>query len=116
MLSVDDKLFLFGMMDLGLDESITKNYLYILDTDFNVLETIDLTDVGNGAFKFLLDHQDLYVSIPTTKQDRPNSFLLKLNVETLEKEVIDLEINYPDSLVKYKDQLLIAHSDIVTGE
>lgn len=116
MLSVDDKLYLFGTMDRGSVENITENYLYVLDADFHLLETIDLTDVGNGAYKFLLDDRDLYISLATTKRDRPNSTLLKINVDTLEIEVIDLEINYPDSLVKYKDQLLIAHSDIVTGE
>lgn len=116
MLSIDNRLFLFGMMDRGLDESITENYLYVLDTDFNLSDTIDLTDVGNGGHKFLLDDRDLYVSFSVTKQDRPNSVLLKINVDTMEKEVIDLEKKYPDSLVKYKNQLLIAHSDIVTGE
>lgn len=116
MLSADNKLFLFGNMQVNSADNIKENYLYILDTDFNMLETIDLTDIGYGAYKFLLDEQNLYVSIPLKMNDRPNSVLLKINVETFEKEVIDLGIDSPDSLKKYKSHLIIAHNDIVTGE
>lgn len=116
MLSIDNRLFLFGTLERNLEESTLGNYLNVMDTDFNLLETVDLTDVGYGSYKFLLDDRDLYVSIPLTVKDRPNNTLLKINVDTLENEVIDLEMNYPDSLVKYKNHLLIAHSDIVIGE
>lgn len=112
MMSAENKLFLLG----NIEDNIDETYLYVLDTDFNVLETIDLTDVGRGGDKFLLDNQDLYLSIPFTVGDQDNSILLKINIETYEQEVIDLETDYPDTILKYQDKLIIAHNDLITGE
>lgn len=108
----DNKLFIFGNMN----RQIENEFIYVMDVDFNMLETIDLKDVGRGAYKFLVDEQTLYASISRAIDDRAIASILKLNLDSYAFEIIELDILEPDSLVKYKDTLIIAHNDITTGK
>lgn len=111
MISVDEKLFLFG----NLNREAKGTYLYVMDSQFNILKTIDISDVGVGAYKYVVIKKDLYVSIPWSIDDKEVNRLLKINIDNYEIEVINLDINYPDSLINYKDRLLVVSNDIIMG-
>ena len=107
-----DKVLLFGNM---VDNEL-ETFIYVLDEDFNILETVDLSDVGVGGWKYLIDNNDLYISIPSnTTETLSNNKLIKINMDSYVYEVIELDNEEPDTIIKYQGKLFIAHNNISTG-
>ena len=106
-----DKLLVFGNMI----QDETETFIYVLDEDFNTLETIDMSHYGRGGFKHLIENDDLYLSLPFDIDFNANNKLVKINMENYDIQVTELDQDRPDTILKYKDQLLISHNDIING-
>lgn len=111
-ITFENKLLLLGNMVN--DE--TETFIYVLDEDFHILETIDISKYGTGGFKYLIDNKDLYLTIPyNVTESKENNILLKIDMDRYNVELIELENNVPDTIIKYKDKLFICHNYINTG-
>lgn len=107
-----DKVFLIGAKE----DNLTTSYIYVVDKELNDIDRIDISEYGNGIFKFLVDKDYLYLSVNHTLSNELVSLILKVNIDTHKLEVIDLGVNFPDTMVSYKEKIFIAHNDIVTQE
>ena len=106
-----DKLLVFGNMI----QDETETFIYVLDEDFNILEIIDMSQYGRGGFKHLIDENDLYLSLPFDIDFNANNKLVKINMENYDIQVTEFDQDRPDTILEYKDQLLISHNDIING-
>lgn len=110
--ATNDKVFLIWAKE----DDFTTSYIYVVDKELNDINKIDISEYGSGIFKYLVDENYLYLSVNHTLFDEYVSLIMKLNMDTYDIEVIDLELNFPDTILSYKDKIFIAHNDIVTQE
>ncbi len=91
-------------------------YLYIYNEELEILHKIDITQYGTSQYKFMYDENYLYAGVIMTKEDKPASTILKISIDTNEIEAININEEFPNDILQYKDRLIITNHDLVAYE
>ncbi|MBU5313103.1 hypothetical protein KQI38_13750 [Tissierella carlieri] len=110
----ENELFAFGESN---ENGKMNSSLYILDADtLNILEKIDITDIGFGQYDTVMKDNKLYFSASHSiegTESQPINKLCEYNRESGEVRIYDLKENFPFQIMGYNDKLLITHFDPV---
>lgn len=106
MIAVEDKLYSFR------DDGSVLNTNFCLDIyneDSELINTIDDNKYGSNQYKYLYDEENkiIYASMPYDGDDEISSLLLKIHIDTDEIESIDLKEDFPDTILEYKDIMIL---------
>lgn len=112
LLADDSRLYAFGT-SLGLELSAT---LYVFDFDLNLLEQLDISDLGVTQYKAITAGEYVYFSNPVDQWDQPHRLVVAWNKRTQEFTRYGLSHDWPNDLLLIEGQLWVAHFNPVTGE
>jgi len=108
-----DKLFVFGT---SIFEAGDPTYLLIIDPETMVVENrMDLSEYGSGIEDSVMYEGLIYAPISDyyISENPQKSAVLAFDKEGNIVERINLEVNAPFQILKYKDELIVTHYDIV---
>ncbi|HHV26956.1 MAG: hypothetical protein KZY61_01655 [Clostridiaceae bacterium] len=111
--AVKDKIYAFSS---NLSTSFPKFYLYIYDENLDLLDKKDITEYGTGQYKFMNDDDYLYVGVTVTKEEKPSSTILKISLDTNKIETIDINEEFPNDILQYKDKIIVTNHDLIINQ
>lgn len=110
----EDEIFAFAEKDEG---EKMKSYIYILNANtLDILEQIDISDIGFGQYDTVKKDNKLYFSASYSIEgidSKPTNKLVEYNRDSGEVRIYELKENFPFQILEYKDKLLITHFDPV---
>lgn len=108
--AIKGKLYAFSS---NMQTSSPKFYIYIYNEELDLLDIRDITKYGTGQYKFSNDENYLYANVMVTKDEKPGTMILKISIETNEIEAIDINEEFPNDILQYKDKIIITNHDLI---
>ncbi len=111
----DEKVFVFGQLFEREDGSERDSIIFVFDKELNLIKEIDDDDHCLSTHNSIITEDKIYFTSPYNKEDMPSNILNIMDKESDEVKSVELEENYPLSLIKRDNILLISHYNIVQG-
>lgn len=118
-LTYKGKLYAFGtkMYTHKTKENRKKiSYIYVYDSDFELVDTINLSQYEDSQDKIIAFEDKIYFSNTyNSETELPNNTVCSYSVKDKKIETITLKQDYPLDLDIYKNVLIVSQSDLINS-